>query len=672
MPKTDKAKTAGKFIVVMLCFAILFFLLLPFLEDSSVSSSQGTTKKATPQIFTSNPLSELVRKVYSLFAGNKKHSPSQGALYAAGSDELIPQEDGADFQRYATAEGNATSAGGNSTTSYVPGNYEYGDAGFINEEGEWVLVQQTVPEASQRGMHEINSSDSAYDKFQRLQRAAKYTPQPAAVQPPIPDSKWARLFRPIKKLFGLGEKETNLSEDKNSPEAFALASASSGLGRNDSRTPTERFASRGALSMPSINGMGGAGSSNQIQFDLLDPFSSIEESAEGLTASASSILDPQDQKQFTKFVEQQKAQRLLAMRKQILNDITQDAQGSEPKELVSVTRDCQGSTSGLYKQQSGCLLPESIPDETQRSQLNQQAEENQKASRQIIDKKISELTGTNYQSKEPIDMLVLLSKTKAGENAVAQLVEDSEADPQATEMFKDFYNYMYTKQGCDKHDCYWVGVEYMPNPSLRHTIQSAGMEYLSDPLRIHPKLFNEFQNEKWMEMAENTSDANKGQETDDLMKSFNQMLEKHTLYYVPYTKENMDQVNQRNTSKTVNGKMQKPENPFVVYVPSAANLLDAREVLPYPYFVIYDDKQSLILDQANPKSSVKERGEQIRDLYIQRLQYGADLAKKERHELEEKSAAELLSRSAEQVRKDLQQINLQNMEEAERAVTSKK
>ena len=33
MFKSDKAKNAGKFIVIMLCFAILFFLLLPFLED---------------------------------------------------------------------------------------------------------------------------------------------------------------------------------------------------------------------------------------------------------------------------------------------------------------------------------------------------------------------------------------------------------------------------------------------------------------------------------------------------------------------------------------------------------------------------------------------------------------------------------------------------------------
>ena len=66
MPVSDKAKNTGQFVVIMLCFAIIFFLLLPFLEDpAAVAAAQS--KKATPQIFTSNPLTELARKIYSLF-----------------------------------------------------------------------------------------------------------------------------------------------------------------------------------------------------------------------------------------------------------------------------------------------------------------------------------------------------------------------------------------------------------------------------------------------------------------------------------------------------------------------------------------------------------------------------------------------------------------------------
>ena len=41
MPVSDKAKNTGKFVVIMLCFAIIFFLLLPFLEDPAAVAAAG-------------------------------------------------------------------------------------------------------------------------------------------------------------------------------------------------------------------------------------------------------------------------------------------------------------------------------------------------------------------------------------------------------------------------------------------------------------------------------------------------------------------------------------------------------------------------------------------------------------------------------------------------------
>ena len=287
-------------------------------------------------------------------------------------------------------------------------------------------------------------------------------------------------------------------------------------------------------------------------------------------------------------------------------------------------------------------MPPVIPDNQQRNLLNKEAQQNQLESRKIIDAKISELTGTKYQSQKPIDMLVLLSKTKAGENPM-ELISAEEDDP-SLQSFQEFYNYMYTQQGCDQQDCYWIGVEYQPDPSLRHTIQSSGMEYLPDPLGIHNQMIRDFQNYKIQTMEE-----------DDPLDFLN-IFDKHTIYYVPYTKENMDSINQRNNPTASGGAPQKPEEPFVVYVPSAANTLDAQEVLPNPYWVIYDDKQSLILDQNNPDATTpKERGAQIRDLYIKRLEYGAELNKEKKQEIEARGATELLRLSADKVKEQLRQ-----------------
>ena len=56
MSSKQKAKIAGKIIIIVLSMAILFFLLLPFLENPAASETSNG-KKASPQIFTSNPLS---------------------------------------------------------------------------------------------------------------------------------------------------------------------------------------------------------------------------------------------------------------------------------------------------------------------------------------------------------------------------------------------------------------------------------------------------------------------------------------------------------------------------------------------------------------------------------------------------------------------------------------
>ena len=149
MLKSDRAKTAGKFIVIMLCFAILFFLLLPFLDNPDAASGEKN-KKAVPQIFTSNPLSDLVRKVYALFSRNQKRAPGQSAsghLLAYGGPQ--PGRAPADT-RYSASPGEKERSF-TFSASKEENDETYDQASLMNEDGEWILVRQTAPETFQRG-----------------------------------------------------------------------------------------------------------------------------------------------------------------------------------------------------------------------------------------------------------------------------------------------------------------------------------------------------------------------------------------------------------------------------------------------------------------------------------------------------------------------------------------
>ena len=93
--ENQKFKNIGKIIIVILAVAICFFLLLPFLEPDSADGKQAqAAKKTSPQIFTSNPLSELVRKVYAMFSRDqrRKERARLAAAQAAAKDVLAKKK----------------------------------------------------------------------------------------------------------------------------------------------------------------------------------------------------------------------------------------------------------------------------------------------------------------------------------------------------------------------------------------------------------------------------------------------------------------------------------------------------------------------------------------------------------------------------------------------------
>ena len=140
----QKSSTLGKCIIVILCCAILLFLLLPFLDGSlSVSRAKNNTQKATPQIFTGNPLQEMAQKLLAALGKKSKRnafgSVLQGPLEATEQTALAtPPARNAVSHQSGQAQLDLAASGQNSQAV----------AAFVNEEGEWVLINQTEPDSN--------------------------------------------------------------------------------------------------------------------------------------------------------------------------------------------------------------------------------------------------------------------------------------------------------------------------------------------------------------------------------------------------------------------------------------------------------------------------------------------------------------------------------------------
>lgn len=672
MPQNDKAKAAGKFVVIMLCFAILFFLLLPFLEDpAQVAAAQN--KKATPQIFTSNPLSDLVRKVYDMFA---KHAPKQYRLQdqrGAYNNQFLASAANAEDPLYAAApieEGASAASEGTPSerrgSVYFPEAYDdYGNAGFVNEEGEWVLVRQTAPATGPRGMHDVNSTDSAYDKWLQLERAAKYTPSLKQTNT-IPESKWARLFRPIKNFLGLVD-NTNKEKERISPHAFALASAKNRR-QNAARKGAGNYPRAALPNLPGANipSSVAAPAGEAMLSDLLNPDGFIDEVAENLKQMAANNLDKKQQKEFNSMIDKQKEYHKQVMRQQLRQSIIADAQNQAPKELLEKTQLCGVGASGLYRQRNDvCALGIPLPSPETQEQLRQKGQEQALKDQKASLNELSALAGLPLK-QEDLQMIVILGKTEdfknpiqengrpsisvpddASEEEAARIEAENEKRKRQDQTFKEFYDYMIQQQGCDSQPCYWVATEYQKDPQLRFAIQSSGMEFKGDPLNIHIRLSQGFRDKKEQENP------------DKLVEILNDLSE-YDAYYIPYTKEEMDKLNQQNQSPAPN---QKPKDPFAVYVPSAANAANMLEVLPNPGIVIYDDNAAQILDVDGPAKTAGQRGDRIRDLIVERAEYALSLIKEHTQEMTQTGYGAVLRNSNEAIRKQIEKEGLDNKDD---------
>ncbi len=504
-----KTKQVGKIVVVILSVAIFFFLLLPFLEPDSETAKEGSAKKATPQIFTSNPLSELARKIYAMFSGKSRSKapriPSQqqaNTLEGENVLALAPTE----TERYSAAHES------DPHVSTVGVTYdEYGEAGFINEEGEWVLIRQTAPETAQRGMHEVSATDKAYDKYVQLERSAKYIGKPEE-SANIPESKWARLWKPIKKLFSKDEETPSVNEE-DTEKSWALASASSGLGKDREKYISSRASKAlkpdlsGNMQF-SLNDNGRDAFFNLIHSDIV-----FDETAQRLKEQAREMLgsDSPRLKDIDKQIEHDKREAYRQAQRDMQAAFTKrlEQAAEEQSSLRAPTVDdmCESGGSSLY----GCTTSSPFPEE--KTEQETTASDNTPApSFADIYQQITNKELPNGFKNNPINVVVVLSKTN-GESA-EDLFSSSrtEEDPKTTRteeqltqealdfLYKDLgwndnvspavqkeakelinkeiIKAMYRNKGCEHQPCYAFILSHIPSSTKAADIlNGAGVEH---------------------------------------------------------------------------------------------------------------------------------------------------------------------------------------------------
>ncbi len=466
MLSPEKKKTIGKYLVVILCVAILFFLLLPLLDNSPAGRSSAKVKKATPQIFTSNPLAEMARKLYGLFTPKKR---------AVRKPQQIATTEQAVFQARAAAQAP------DQTSEYsqpVPVSYDgYDNAAFVDESGEWVLIQQTAPQSSQRGLHDVSVSDSAYEKFVRSERQARYAGGTSSPSNEIPSSQWARVWSPVKKLFG--NKDSQVIAAGSAPKsvpARPLAAGNTSPQKQGAKQPKD-FAKAGLDQVGWETLPPSAQQATAVRLAaeglLFDPEKTLNEAAKNLNETAEKSLNAEDYESFTQLVDKQKQQELQKINQTLLAQIKTDAKNVKTQPYLAADFIVSAPEQGLnIKAATDC------------------GDNNKPSAFFHNDPNMCGFALPDDQSVKPsadeIPVLTVMNWVEAGQNPFVRPAETG----QTTE--KSFDQRVYEKiteiqlkaTGCDKKPCILVASPDYTGNDLKNSLHEGSMQLVTLPSSI--------------------------------------------------------------------------------------------------------------------------------------------------------------------------------------------
>ena len=449
----EKSKAIGKIIILILCCTILLFLLLPFLDGSSqAQSDRQSARKATPLIATLNPLREMAQKILTAF-GSKPQVRHK--FMAAAEAPLQASRQGASSS-IGTQE-SALSTAGQEVTDTSADMVDNAQAAFVNEEGEWVLINQIEPISSNRGMHDINSSDSAYDKLIRLERQAKYTGHPRRV---AEKSVWEQLWDPFKEMFSSSETPKQapvgpLGSSDNASRQQTLAMATSSRSSQPHGSSASQQTERGnPLSTEEAN---------KLLALLLDPNKRLDNNAEQLKQMARDLLPSKQALSVSKQIDEDTKKAKNWVEEQLALDLARKAEGQSAEELASKAITCFGSATpvSLYKDLSGGACKEYTPMSPSAG-LDKQVQALYEKNKQDIVHLLNRLTEQNMENVE-IPAVVYLGKTKAGESFMPKDPKELEFLDPSTRIYLKWLDELFKSSGCEKEDCYLVSID----PSLQ-------------------------------------------------------------------------------------------------------------------------------------------------------------------------------------------------------------
>lgn len=650
---------------------LVLFLLLPFLETTAPNTATDATqaKKASPQIFTSNPLTDLVNRIARFFGKKNKTSAPTDAdnrrLTAQQADHLfgVSQEENAVY----ASQHEATTQTGSYTT---PEQYE--QALFQTADGAWVLVHQKSPEGAAHGMHEINTRDNAYDTYIKQERMARFTPTAVAPkQESLPDSRLARLFRPIKKFFGWDDStaaRTGTIGVNGSKEGFVLAS-SERLGKNAKRKGSKFSRGLEVDAQPiSLDGLpvveaqeqkekGYSGRDTDGTITMLNwlmPAQSIRNVAElEATTKFGNPTDPDEKKAKEEYAEKVKRDMLNKILYQPIKDA---AGGKKPEELIEQTWSCevksllQRDTCSFSSENSDTSIPAWLKNQQPTIEEGSFSEEDMKEAKRNSARYFKENTAGiktgGIDMPDNIKMTVVLGQVIEKDLLTKSVPEEEEGEDfpknredltseQKKEIDKKatilMQNYFLKK--CQNTECFWVANKYQTtDPNLKHGIETANLQFHGDPSHLFEKAYSDLRDKYWSseEMKEDMKKIvkeNHPQEKDHIEDAIVDLQNGEKFpAYIPYTKEELQQIQQQNID-LISGAIRTNEhleNATILYVPSAEHALEVSHALAElgtgAGAIIYGNQNDSVseINQNEEETTPAVRGsEVIKDLVTQ-------------------------------------------------------
>lgn len=627
-------KTAGKIILFVLCLALVVFLLLPFLQSTAAKPADGmTAQTATPQIFTSNPLTELVNRIARFFSGRKKQ-PAPQTLTARQADEQFGTPvDEQELYADARAAVNAISteaapqSGGTSTTSF-------GDATLQTEEGEWVLIRQTAPEESMRGMHEINTQDNPYDIYVRQERAARFNPAvQTAAAPAVPDSKWARLMNPIKRFFGFSAPQQVASAPVagNGEEGFQLASSEK-MGSNAGKTVSSSRRG-GGVDIPEIGASlpeqtpQEADSQSTPLLSYLDPDAMLNEVADSLAdAKYPNPQTPQDKKEKEAYRQQRMAEAreyFLSRSQERLNRL---AGGQEPQdELKKMLEYSCANKAPRPVKSSVCL--EDNPNT--RPASKQQIDEMKAQNAQVFFQK------TNLMMP-PAPITPVIGR------ATGLPKEDLDESILSPEYIKtvEIYEFMMQNEDCASQPCYWVANANQSTTELSDSVEAAGAVFKGDPLDKYSQVEKDFAQYKLEQLPASASEQEKA--------DAQSQAEQFAPAYILYTTDDLKSIQEQNRQAIRERSMKDGAALYALTAPIGKQL--SQDLDSTVFFYGTDD--SFI--NADTNDTFAKRSQVLTNTLADQIKFFQQVAQEIRRNTSQEIVQEQTRREAEEIQKRFQ------------------